>query len=294
MITDLDWARGLNDSDWCAFLAGELNIPGRSPPPLPSPEFQRSWVGSAGLIAFTEAMAFLRRMKAGMAEAGSPLRRDMRVLDFGVGWGRFYRLLTRDVDQLVGADPDLPCIKMCQDMLRGGEFVQIPTRPVYEFLDDEFDLIYAYSVFTHLAEPIFIEVLHEFSRMVKPGGFIAFTTLPLSFIDILRTDAHSYGIEKTDFDPALWRARAAAGEFLFVPTGGGGSAETPDIYGWALIARPYLERALRGTPFTLLAMESGLPQEFVLIRSMPKNARKIQAQFGSEMVPSGSGEPIDF
>jgi 2-polyprenyl-3-methyl-5-hydroxy-6-metoxy-1,4-benzoquinol methylase len=118
-MIDLDWARGLTDDEWCAFLAGELNVPGRSPPPLPLPEFQRSWVGEAGLIALTEAKTFLRHMKAGMAEAGVRLRRDMRVLDFGAGWGRFYRLLMRDVDQLIGADPDEPCIKMCREMLPG-------------------------------------------------------------------------------------------------------------------------------------------------------------------------------
>jgi SAM-dependent methyltransferase len=174
----------------------------------------------------------------------------------------------RDVDQLIGADPDPPCIKMCREMLPGGEFIQIPTRPPYEFRDDEFDLIYAYSVFTHLAETVFNDILREFSRIVKPGGFVAFTTLPLFYIDFWDSGNYKSAIEKTDFNPALWRARAAAGEFLFVPTGGGGSVETPDIYGWALIARPYLEKALRGTPFRLISMESvsGLPQEFVLIQ----------------------------
>jgi SAM-dependent methyltransferase len=271
-MIDLDWARGLTDDEWCAFLASELHIPGRSPPALPLPEFQRSWVGGAGLIALTEAVAFLRCMKAEMAEAGTPLRRDMRVLDFGAGWGRFYRLLMRDVEQLIGADPDQACIKMCREMIPGGAFIQIPTRPPYEFHDTEFDLIYAYSVFTHLAETVFNNILREFSRIVKPGGFVAFTTLPLSYIDFWDTqrDSGSYksGIDKTDFDPALWRAKAAAGGFLFVPTGGGGSVETPDIYGWALIARPYLEKALRGMPFRLLSMESvsQLPQEFVLIQ----------------------------
>jgi hypothetical protein len=86
-MIDLDWARALTDDEWCAFLAGELNVPGQSPPSLPLPEFQRSWVGGAGLIAFTEAVTFLRHMKAEMAEAGTPLRRDTRVLDFGAGCG---------------------------------------------------------------------------------------------------------------------------------------------------------------------------------------------------------------
>src|SRR5262249_45134226 len=71
-LLDLHWADALSDEEWSAFLAGALNIPGRTPPSLPPAEFQRSWVGGAGLIALTEAMTFLRRMKAGMAEAGAP------------------------------------------------------------------------------------------------------------------------------------------------------------------------------------------------------------------------------
>jgi SAM-dependent methyltransferase len=271
-MIELDWARGLSDDEWCAFLAGELNVPGRTPPSLPAPEFQRSWTGEAGLTVLTEAVTFLRHMKAKMAEAGVPLQRNMRVLDFGAGWGRCYRILMRDVDQLIGADPDKPCIKMCREMLPNGEFIRIPTRPPYEFHDSDFDLIYAYSVFTHLAEEVFNNILKEFSRIVKPGGFVAFTTLPLFYIDFWESnrDNLSYkdGIDKTDFDRELWRARAAAGGFLFIPTGGGGAFETPNIYGWALIARPYLERALQGTPFRLKAMESvpRLPQEFVLLQ----------------------------
>ena len=271
-MDDFGWARDLSDAEWCAFLAGDLEIPGRCAPAMPPAEFQMSWVGGAGITTLNEAMIFVGQTRTAMLEAGSPLRRDMRVLDFGVGWGRFYRLLMREVDQLIGADPDRPCIDMCREMLPEREFAQIPTRPPYKFHDQEFDLIYAYSVFTHLAEAVFIEVISEFSRIVKPGGLVAFTTLPISFIDLWESKRDSgdfkSGIEKTDFDPALWRARAAAGEFLFVPTGGGGKHETPDIYGWALISRPYLEKALRGTPFWLISMESisGLPQEFVLIQ----------------------------
>jgi len=271
LYDDLSWARDLSDAEWCAFLSGELDLAGRTPPPMPSPEFQSSWVGAAGLVALTEAMIFLSRMKAGMSEAGSPLRRDMRVLDFGAGWGRFYRILMRDVDSLVAADPDPPCIEMCRSMFSGGEFLQIPLLPPYPVRDGEFDLIYAYSVFTHLAAPVFAAVVREFVRIVKPGGFVAFTTLPLNCIDLFHEQGNYKSVmDQISFDPMSWHAKADAGEFLFLPTGGGGCLESPEIYGWSWIGRPYLERALQHVPFQILAMESlpGLPQEFVLLRSL--------------------------
>jgi SAM-dependent methyltransferase len=207
-----------------------------------------------------------------MREAGSPLRRDMRVLDFGAGWGRFYRLLMRELSSVVAVDPDQSCIDLCRDLLPGGDFLEISPRPPYKFNDNEFDLIYAYSIFTHLAEPVFMDILEEFSRIVKPNGFVALTTLPTTQIDVWQAERKSgeyaRAIEHTDFDPVSWRARAEIGDFLYLPTGGAGPTMVPEIYGWAVISRACLERALQGTRFQLLSMGpvSGLLQECVLLR----------------------------
>src|SRR5262245_47516272 len=102
------WAQGLAEEEWLRFLAGEISIPGHVPPPMPPEEIQQSWVGASGIVALRGAGVFLRRLKKHMAEAGTPLRRGTRALDFGVGWGRIYRLLMRELDDLTGIDPDQP------------------------------------------------------------------------------------------------------------------------------------------------------------------------------------------
>ena len=53
------WAQALSDDEWCDFLAGTPML-GRTPPPLPPEEFQRAWVGNAGVDTFREAIAFCR------------------------------------------------------------------------------------------------------------------------------------------------------------------------------------------------------------------------------------------
>jgi SAM-dependent methyltransferase len=269
------WAQGLAEEEWLRFLSGKISIPGHVPPPMPPEEFQQSWVGASGIVALREAAAFLHRLKKHMAEAGASLRRDTRTLDFGVGWGRFYRLLMRELDDLTGIDPDQPCIEMCREMMPDGRFMHIEPEPPYPFRSASFDLIYAYSVFTHLAEPLFHAIVAELARMLAPGGFLAFTANPMSILnhwDSMPSENLAKVLTEAGFDAEKWRRRAEAGEFLFLPTGGGSSEMTPDRYGWTLFTRAYLEKVLP-TPRYLVTMEpaEGIPQIFVLLRSSSRD-----------------------
>ncbi len=274
MASEFAWARDLDGGDWCAFLSGELAIPGRTAPPLPPDDFQRLLVGCAGVEALNDARVFLDHVKRAIRAAGAPMHEGMRVLDFGSGWGRLYRVLMREIPpaQLIGADPEASCIEICRRAMPFGRFVQIPVRPPYAFGDNEFDLIYLFSVFTHLDKPVIAKILDEFERIVRPGGFVSFTTLRSNHIDFWAAHsqhpAYKAALEKVGFDPVAWRAKLAGGEFLFVPTGGGSAIETADIYGWALINRSCLEGLLRERPFEITVMDepADMGQAFVTIR----------------------------
>jgi SAM-dependent methyltransferase len=268
-----EWATSLSDEEWTKFLSGTIQIPDRIAPPLPPEEFQRSWVGRAGEPAIDEAMCFVRKLKSEAEAAGAPVHRSMRVLDFACGWGRFYRVLMRDFDEVIGADPDADCLQLCREALPCGNFVQIGARPPYSIWPHgHFDLVIAYSIFTHLAQPLAARILDEIAWLLRPGGLFAFTTLPMFCIDIWdrerSSDVYRHALARTDFEPVRWKARAEAGEFLYIPAGGAGSHMTADLYGWALISRPCLERMIAPLPFTLISMGSapGVPQEFVLLR----------------------------
>jgi FkbM family methyltransferase len=256
-----EWASTLSDEEWCRFLAGYLKAP-----PLPSPEFQRTWVGAEGLATFTEGMRFARTMTRELAVAGFPLRRSTRTLDFGCGWGRLYRLLMRNVDFLVGADSNGYCITLCRQMLPDGRFVQIGFRPPYEFEVAAFDVVYTYALFIHLPEKLFADILQEFARIVAPGGFVAFDLVPTFFIDQWAVDANFvHLLAKAGFDREEWKRRAEAGEFLFL--GGGGESMTEDMFGWAVVSRTCLARVIEDMPFEIIAnaTPSEVP-EFVLLR----------------------------
>jgi len=253
------WAQALTDEEWCQFLAG-TPMCGRIPPPLPPEEFQRDWVGNAGIETFREAMAFCRLLKSTLASAGFDLGPRNRLLDIGVGWGRIYRVLLRETAQIVGIDSVPHCIELCRLALPNGEFEISPQSPPYRFADGEFDVVYLYSIFSHLNEGPFRALLQETARLVAKGGFVVFTTLKPSDDFMRRPPGNRNGFAKT------WRADAEAGQFLYVPTGGAHESMPRSVWGWALVSEPYLRRIISDLPLKLIAYEPDrLVQAFVVL-----------------------------
>ena len=92
------------------------------------------------------------------------------VLDFGCGCGRVIRFFG-DVQNLWGTDIDAKAIAWCEKNLPGSFAVNDPMPPT-RFKDEQFDFIYAISVFTHLNEQMHFEWLRELKRISKRGGYL--------------------------------------------------------------------------------------------------------------------------
>ena len=175
------------------------------------------------------------------------------MLDIGVGWGRVYRAMLRETLLIVGIDPLPRCIELCREAFPDGKFELVQPQPPYQFADEAFDVVYLYSVFSHLNEPEFLTILREAVRVVRKGGFVAFTTLPPW---VLATLGFSKG----------WEAEAEAGRFLFVPTGGGHEVMPTSVWGWVHLSQAYLRRILPDFPLQMIAYSATeLRQSFVAL-----------------------------
>jgi SAM-dependent methyltransferase len=244
----------LNDRKWLKLLIRSINDPvyqGVELPKFPPDEVQRQFVGSAGEHALREAFEFYCVVKSCASRFGRPLTRDVRVLDFGCGWGRISRFFLKEIlpDNLHGVDVDPSVIEICKKNFRYGTFGVVEPYPPTGFDSGSIDLIYAYSVFSHLAEAIHIKWVEEFSRILKPGGLVVVTTQGRSFIDFCRSlqgqKAYDHPWHEAlarsflDTDAAL--KDYDSGKFLYSPTGGG-DFRPSDFYGEAVIPRAYVER----------------------------------------------------
>ena len=244
---------GLSDDDWLALLVRSVTEPvidGVRMPGFPDDLLQRNTVGSAGEQALREAFTFVSFVKKHASQLGRPVNGETRVLDFGCGWGRILRCFLKDCPaaNLRGVDVDPMLIEACRSSFPYGAFDQINPLPPTSFADQSFDLITAYSVFSHLAEHASLAWVREFSRLLSPGGIMAVTTQRRDFIEYcrsLRGQEHEFGWHRVlanafvDTDAAY--AAYDAGQYLYAPTGGGPSRPS-DFYGEALVPKAYVQQ----------------------------------------------------
>ena len=166
-------------------LATKAQLAGRSTAangslPLP-PTRLRAQVGPA----HADASSFLRSGREHadlidelLGEDGSSLEEVRALLDFGCGCGRVIRHwagLPRM--QVFGCDIDGRMVEWCAAHLPFADVRVTPLSPPLPYDDAAFDLVYAFSVFTHLPEDLQRAWIDELTRVARPGGHLLITTL---------------------------------------------------------------------------------------------------------------------
>lgn len=219
-------------------------------PGMPSDAVQMSTTGKVGQRNIVEAVDFCQAVMQRYRQhtgSGQPA-----VLDFGCGWGRITRtfLSVTPAQRITGADVRSDAVEMARTLAPSLNFTLIDPRPPAPVLGTgAFDLVVGYSVFSHLSEDVAQGWIDEFARIVVPGGLVCITTR--ARVHLLNAAGQAknaaslsghlkqYATMLDDFDASI--ARYDAGEFIYVPTGGGGTL-TSDFFGEAIVPRSYVEK----------------------------------------------------
>lgn len=249
-------------------------------PGFPSEDLQRNTTSLAGEQALRQAHSFYSDVCNVIEPAGYGLSEDAKVLDFGSCWGRITRFFMRDVKlaNLYGVDVVLQFVTECRALFGSANFDQCYAMPPCHHAPASIDLVSAYSVFSHLSEKAFLAWMHEFHRVLRPGGILAFTTRSEVFLDYCQYLRES-GTELTGYKAALaamvpdaniMRERYRSGEFLFTTGNGlsGGGAMNESFYGEAFIPEAYVVREL-SDQFDLLEFKpvgSAYDQALIVLR----------------------------
>ncbi len=219
-------------------------------PPYPSEQLQRDTTGLSSEAALRQAHAFFEDVCDAAGRAGVLLGPGTKILDFGAGWGRISRMFMRDVplSGIHGIDVDPDFVALLDEAFGPGHFSVCAPFPPTTLRAGSFDLIVAYSVFSHLSESAARGWMQEFHRLLRPGGVVAFTTRHESFFDYC---AHAASMpEATGYLRALGglfgdveeaRARYRAGEFVHGSSPGvdGGGPRDASFYGESWIPERY-------------------------------------------------------
>lgn len=99
------------------------------------------------------------------------------LLDFGCGCGRFLAgwLLLHRKFRVYGCDYNPELVTWCNANLPGVAVSENRLGQPLPYGDNSFDLIYLLSVFTHLTLPEQEQVVSEFRRVLRPGGYVYVT-----------------------------------------------------------------------------------------------------------------------
>jgi SAM-dependent methyltransferase len=243
----------LSDAEWLDILKMSVKtnyINGIVFPGFPSAQLQAQFVGSSFEGALNEAGKFYSDAKRLYIEqAGEQLSSLTRILDFGVGWGRIIRFFWRDVGEsnLFGVDVDPDILDVCKETKVPGNFSKIQPLGYLPFPDGYFDFVFAYSVFTHLAENTHLHWMNEIKRVLRPNGIFVGTIEPRRFIDFIANipeDTPSNwhkSLRNHAIDLASLYEIFDNGDLVYLPTGGGKFRDA-SFYGDAIVPIKYIQR----------------------------------------------------
>jgi len=237
-------------------------------PGFPQASLQATYVGSSNEDALKPGFRFYRALKE-YCQLYHPIHSDFRVLDFGCGWRRITRFFFNDLkdENVIGVDVNRKIIKFCRSNMHYGKWFSInplvPKKaweksfPFYRLQENNFDLIFAHSVFSHLEENVARDWIKEFARLLKPEGLLIITTWGRTFLDrceslqgqVHASKAHNNWAKafnpikkaKEDYDQ---------GKFLFEPMPYDGDVLNKSFFGLALIPQKYVEKEY--TPYLKL------------------------------------------
>ena len=160
-----------------------LDIPSQYPhikaffPSMSTNEVQDHWTGNHGEILLSQSLAFMKTMLAGFGALTGKKIENARILDFGCGWGRLIRLCYKyiPVDNIFGVDPWDESIKECINHGIKASLAISDWVPRSLPFEQKFDLIFAFSVFTHLSEKTTQIVLETLSKYIAKDGLLVIT-----------------------------------------------------------------------------------------------------------------------
>lgn len=242
----------MSDLEYLSFLIksverpiyGDVRLPG-----FPEDAVQKRYCGASGEQALRDAYLFFQCIKSVCVSLQNPIQTGTRILDFGCGWGRIIRFFFKDVscENLFGVDVDPKMIDFCSQEMHCGSYSLVNSEPPSAFQHNSIDVIYAFSVFSHLAESTAMNWISEFSRILTPRGILIATTFDKSFLDACEAlrgkhpDAPWHQTMSEIFIPSSrYKEDYDTGKFIYAPTGGGGVRDK-SYYGVALVPRPYVE-----------------------------------------------------
>ena len=171
-VREMLWARQFAEGNRAYLRNG-------SPDGLPVPPVSlRILVAASPDVAwfFESGRRSAESVRSTLERNGIDIARTGPMLDFGCGCGRTMRHFAGLGATVHGTDLNPKLVAWCRLHLSFGRFEVNGLAPPLPFDDGQIGLVYALSVFTHLPEEFQGAWMEELRRVLRPGGYLIFTT----------------------------------------------------------------------------------------------------------------------
>ena len=199
---------------------------------------------------------------------GVNLRSGVAVLDFGCGVGRQLLHFTRDYPrpQYAACDVHPQYVEFVARAYPQVSASVSPFHPPLTYAEDQFDMLYSVSVFSHLHPDIHAQWLKELARVVKPGGY-AFLTIE-GATAMRRTMARTvwgensdealavlerYGVRFSEYKDYAWQKTHEGQAFVGMKYGG-----VVGSYGNTAMTPAHVQQHWSGLGFEVVAVVEGV------------------------------------
>src|SRR5436309_4398200 len=152
-------------------------------PSMPSEATQIRWSGNHGAMLLSQSIAFVESLVNGYQTLTRRSLERARVLDFGCGWGRIIRLLYKYVgyENIFAVDAWDEPLALCNRHGVKAHLAILEDVPATLPFDGPFDLIYAFSVFTHLSEKTTGAAFDTLRGYIADDGVLLITVRPKQY-----------------------------------------------------------------------------------------------------------------
>lgn len=161
-----------------------------------------------------------------LERAGIKLDDNLNYLDFGCSSGALVRNLYayQPRAKWYGCDPVMESIAWAQSAFPWIDFYTSPTMPNLKYSNETFHGVYAISIWSHFSETAALRWFEEIHRVLKPGGWLVFTTHGFRSV-YYYLDRNLLGFEQMY---SAYKSMVEEG-FYFQPVWSEGGAEIPSI-----------------------------------------------------------------
>lgn len=235
-MTVSEYAMACGPDKWARMIIDATDQAIDGVPPFPDGQIQARTNGMSKRETMEHALPCFRSV---VRILDKHLRQESqpRLLDFGCGWGRFLRyfLSLTPSRNLFGADVDEPLLSSVRGCMPYLDCRQFASGEALPFEDASFDVVFANSVFSHLAPDLMRHSLDEIQRCVRPGGLMILTTMGPRQVSIMY-DAFA-DMMNTRFGPKDdFLARLEVEDYVYDPDNGPWEG-----YGLIFFAKHYIE-----------------------------------------------------